>query len=83
MAHGITTSVRLPVGARKQLERVSRKFNKGKNGIIIEALNDYFHKMRRIALEKEAKTQSLLASGQDIADSAAWEENLDFDDWKS
>lgn len=83
MAQAVTTSIRLPVSLRKQLEKVSRLKNEGKNSVIIEALINYFKKMEKMGLIKEARRQSLLASKKDKEDPSLWEENLDLDDWKS
>lgn len=82
MSQTITTSIRLPVQLRKQLERFSCLKNEGKNGVIIEALKNYFQKFEKLDLVQEAKRQSLLASKNDKDGSLPWEDNLDIDDWK-
>ena len=82
VAQTITTSIRLPVQLRKQLEMVSRLKNEGKNGMIIEALKNYFQKFEKLDLVQEARRQSLLASKNDKDGSLPWEDNLDIDDWK-
>lgn len=83
MSQAITTSIRLPYQVRKRLERVSHRFNKGKNGIILDALKDYFQKIEAASFKEEAKRQSLLASRKDREEASIWEDNLDIEDWKS
>lgn len=83
MAQAVTTSIRLPVSLRRQLEKVSRLKNEGKNFVIIEALIGYFKQIEKAKLIKEARRQSLLASKKNEGDVAIWEENLDFEDWKN
>lgn len=83
MAQAVTTSIRLPSQIRKRLDQASHRLNKGKNGIILDALSDYFQKMEAASFREEAKLQSLLASRQDNQEGSIWEDNLDFEEWKS
>lgn len=83
MTQAITTSIRLPSQVRKRLERVSHKLSRGKNGVILDALEDYFAKIEAVPFKEEAKRQSLLASGKDKEEAPIWENNLDFEDWKN
>lgn len=83
MTQAITTSIRLPQQIRRELERVSHRLHKGKNGVILDALRDYFDKIEKTSLKQEARRQSVLASNGDQKESFLWEENADFDDWKS
>ncbi len=83
MSQSITTSIRLPANIRKQLEKVSRLQNEGKNNVIVTALKSYFEKLNRERLSKDARSQSLLASKKDGDDTSLWEKNLDLDDWKA
>jgi len=80
MSQAITTSIRLPVDLRKKLDQVSRKTEKGKNGIIVEALKDYFEKIQIFSLQSEARKQSLLASRQSNPETLLWEKNIDWED---
>lgn len=75
-----TTSIRLPVDIRKQLERASRRAGSGRNSIVIAALKDYLQKLNSDDLAREARRQSLLAT--ENSEASLWEANLDLEDWK-
>ena len=80
MQSSITTSIRLPIVLRQELEAASRYLKRGKNWIIIHALQAYLKQTAYGSLEKEAKIQSLRASSSE--DAKAWEDNLDMKDWE-
>lgn len=84
MHKGITTSIRLTPELRQQLDYLSHSLHKGKNWIIIQALQEFINKNHYILLAEEAKRQSLLASQYETnEDEEMWEDNIDTTGWKS
>ncbi|MDO8519922.1 MAG: hypothetical protein Q7T11_07165 [Deltaproteobacteria bacterium] len=83
MAQSVTTSIRLPAAVSRQLKRVSGQLKKGKNGIIVDALKDFFNQRTRDSLKQEAARQSLLAGTSSSPADREWEESLDLDEWKN
>lgn len=76
-----TSSIRIPADLRERLERTAKYLKKGKNSIIVEALDDYLKRMDRGAFADEARRQSLIAAasaGQD----EFWESMADTRGWK-
>ncbi len=82
MAHNITTSIRLPAPLRAKLEKVSHAMHRGKNWIIIHALESYLEKQPVTLLALEARRQSLLACEADKKEDEMWEDNGDTTGWK-
>ena len=83
MARGITTSIRLTPELRQQLDYLSHSLHRGKNWIVIQALQEFINRKSSTILLKEAKRQSLLASQYEInEDEKIWEENIDTTGWK-
>ena len=81
MAHTVTTSIRLPPNIRNELEVTSHKLHRGKNWIIIKALEMYLAKINLITFADEARRQSILASHADVEESEDWENNSDTSGW--
>lgn len=79
MAQTQTTSVRLPQKLRTQLEIASQNLHRGKNWIIIQALEEYLMKADQNKLAQEARRQSLLAAQHSEND--IWEQNTDTSGW--
>lgn len=59
MARSMTTSIRLPPELKDQLDRASSVLHRGKNLIIVQALQDYLGKIEDRSLVKEAQRQSM------------------------
>lgn len=76
----ITTSIRLTPKLRSQLEQAASVMHKGKNWIIIQALENYFHILNQRKLAVEARRQSLLAS-QSEDENNLWQDNTDTSGW--
>lgn len=84
MYKGITTSVRLTPELRQQLDYLSHSLHRGKNWIVIQALQEFISKHNYTILAEEAKRQSLLASQHTInEEEEIWEENIDVTGWES
>lgn len=83
MARTIITSLRLSPDLKAQLEQAAQTLHRGKNWIIVQALQDYLTKVGDRFLIEEARRQSLIASKHTCKEIAVWEDNLDLDDWKS
>lgn len=81
MAQGITTSIRLPPKLRAQLEKASHTLHRGKNWIIMQALQTYLNNLDHELLTAEAKRQSLLANKSDNKEDD-WENDTDTTGWK-
>lgn len=81
MSYTVTTSIRLPSNIRNELEETSHKLHRGKNWIIIKALEAYLPKVNKIAFAEEARRQSILASRADVEESDDWENNSDTSGW--
>ena len=83
MTQTATTSIRLPVTLKKDLEKAAHVLHRGKNWIIIQALEAYLKKTHYAALVEEARRQSLLAAKKSQSDEVApWEENSDETGWE-
>lgn len=83
MTRAITTSIRLTPALRAALEKASHDLHRGKNWIIVHALEAYLEKMKYKMLEEEARRQSLLAAKEDDAEEMQfWEENSDTTGWE-
>lgn len=78
---GTTTSIRLPAGLRVELEHASEQMHRGKNWLIIQALESYLAGLKNQSLAAEARRQSILASQADT-DSEIWFENTDTSGWQ-
>lgn len=82
MAKGITTSIRLTPELSQQLDYLSHSLHRGKNWIIIQALQEFSRKNYTLFSE-EAKRQSLLASQHEFnEDEKIWEDNIDIEGWQ-
>ncbi len=81
ISSGTTTSIRLPPNLRSELEDASQKLHRGKNWLIIKALEGYLANLRKTSLKVEAHRQSLLASQMD-GDTEIWAENTDTSGWQ-
>lgn len=86
MAKGITTSIRLTPELRQQLDYISHSLHRGKNWIIVQALQEFIQEFGRknyVAFAEEAKRQSLLASQYGCnEDEKIWEDNIDTTGWE-
>ena len=69
----VTSSYRIPKELNDQLESTARKFNKGKNWVINEALKHYLKQTNYEWLREEAKRQSIAASKIPWKDEEFWE----------
>ena len=78
----ITTSIRLPPELRQRLEETAQQLQRGKNWIIVQALEAYLDKIEDRPFIEEARRQSLMASGVVTSDEAFWENNTDTADWQ-
>jgi predicted transcriptional regulator len=83
MHKGITTSIRLTPELRQQLDYLSHSLHRGKNWIVVQALQEFITRHNYTLLAEEAKRQSLLASQYVIEDEKVWEENIDTTGWES
>lgn len=81
MAHHITTSIRLPLPLREQLEKASHNLHRGKNWIITRALEEYLGKLNQSVLAEEASRQSRLASQIVDKENEDCEQNTDTTGW--
>ena len=82
MTHNVTTSIRLPVVLRARLDKVANKMHRGKNWIIIHALESYLENLQLTMLVKEAHRQSILACKSDKNETQSWEDNSDTTGWE-
>ena len=83
MQNNVTTSVRLPVELRDQLEKAAQTMRRGKSWIIVHALEVYLQRMQHDLFLEEARRQSLLAAQKDDEEEMRfWEENSDTTDWE-
>ena len=67
---------------RDRLEKTARRLKRGKNSIVIEALEEYLEKLNRVKFLEEASRQSILASTSPTKDEEAWLEHADTTGWK-
>jgi predicted transcriptional regulator len=81
MAHLITTSIRLPPDLRERLEQAAHTLHRGKNWLIIKALEEFLGKLGQNALLEEAQRQSLLASQNEHEENEDWHRNNDTTGW--
>ena len=77
-----TTSIRLPPHLRQQLEQASQLLHRGKNWIIIQALQVYINQILDTKLIEEARRQSLLANQADLPEDDSWEDEMDDSAWR-
>lgn len=82
MATSATTSVRLPHGLSRELERRAKATKRGKNWVVKEALELYLLGSAHDQLREEARRQSQLASRRAPADAGWGERGGDTDDWR-
>lgn len=83
MTETTTTSIRLPIDLKKDLDKAAHILHRGKNWIIVQALEAYLKKVRYSALIKEARRQSLIASKKSEEDELTlWERNHDDAEWR-
>lgn len=80
MTKSMTTSVRLPKQLVDQLETASSSLHRGKNWIIIKALEEYLGNLNKQYLQLEARRQSILASNQEKIN-PTWDEDTDTSGW--
>lgn len=81
MIRGTITSIRLSPKLCSQLEKASRKLQRGKNWIINHALEEYLAKLGQQKLMDEAHRQSVLASQKDTKENKPWDEDSDTSGW--
>lgn len=81
MIRGVTTSIRLTPKLRAQLESVTHAIHKGKNWVIIKALEEYLIKWNRQHLAEEARRQSILVSKDEKKENKAWDKDVDISGW--
>ncbi|MBI3696224.1 MAG: hypothetical protein HY238_15480 [Acidobacteria bacterium] len=77
-----TSSFRIREELRIRLEETARHLKKGKNWIIIQALEEYLHKTHPAALAAEARRQSVVASATVTEDEKFWEQQADTRGWR-
>jgi predicted DNA-binding protein len=82
MNRGVTTSVRLPPKLRDQLETAAHLIHKGKNYIVVCALEEYLTKFNQAKLTEEARRQSLLAKQAEKKGDKAWSNETDVTGWE-
>ena len=78
----VTSSFRISNELNARLEEAVRRFKRGKNSLITEALEDYLDKVSRQRFLEEARRQSLLVSGASTEDEDFWLEQADTRGWK-
>ena len=67
---------------RQQLEHASQVLHRGKNWIIVQALQLYINQILDTKLIEEARRQSLLANQADTPEDASWEDEMDDSAWR-
>jgi hypothetical protein len=67
---------------RKSLEQAARRLKRGKNSIVVDALEEYLEKLNRSRFLEEARRQSILASASSNEDEDIWLEHADTAGWK-
>ena len=67
---------------RDRLEQAARRLKRGKNSIVIDALEEYLDKLNRSKFLEEARRQSILASRSPSGDEDVWLEHADTAGWK-
>lgn len=73
---GQITSVRLTPQLRQQLDYLSHSLHKGKNWIIVQALQEFIQRSNYSVFVKEAQRQSLLARVAEDQQQV-WQDNTD------
>lgn len=68
----VTTSVRLPIGLKRRLQKQALASRCGRNRLIIAALEQFLARSDQADYETEARRQSLLTRKLDRADDG-WE----------
>ena len=77
-----TSSFRMSNELRDRLDEAARRLKRGKNSIVIDALEEYLAKLNRSRFLEEARRQSILASASSIEDQDVWLEHADTAGWK-
>jgi len=67
---------------RDRLEKAARRLKRGKNSLVIEALEEYLQKLNRGKFLEAARRQSILASTSLSEDEDVWLEHADTTGWK-
>lgn len=78
-----TTSIRIPPALRQRLEDTARRLGRGKNWIVVQALEEYLAKGDDRAFVEEARRQSVRASGVVTRDEGFWEGAAEIKDWRA
>ncbi len=78
-----TTSIRLPPALRQRLEDTAQRLGRGKNWIVVRALEEYLAKGDDRAFVEEARRQSVRASAVVTLDEGFWEEAAETTDWRA
>jgi predicted transcriptional regulator len=78
----VTSSIRISPELRARLEEAAQQLQRGKNRIIIEALEEFLDKVSRQRFLDEARRQSLLASAESGGDEDVWLQHADTSGWK-
>lgn len=76
-----TTSIRLPPALRQRLEDTAHRLGRGKNWIVVRALEEYLAKGDDRAFVEEARRQSVQASAVVTPEEGFWEEAAETTDW--
>jgi len=79
----VTTSVRLPAELRNRLEITAARDRRGKNWVIVQALEAYLARNDQQSFVEEARRQSRRASATTYPDERFWEDIHDTTDWRS
>ncbi len=79
MSASITTSIRMPVSLKKELDWLANQEHKKKNQIILRALREYIKNHPSMHLKDEVINQCMRANEKDSIDSD-WDELAD-DSW--
>ena len=77
-----TSSFRISLKLRAQLEEASQRLKRGKNAIITQALEEYLQKISKKRLLEEARRQSILASSSAAPEEDAWLDHADTRGWR-
>lgn len=77
-----TSSIRIPAELRDRLERTAKYLKKGKNSILVQALDEYLKKTDPVAFAEEARRQSLIAAAAAAKEDGFWESIADVRGWK-
>jgi len=75
-----TSSFRLSDKLHERLDRFVRRERRGKNSVIVTAIETYLGQHERTNLVAEARRQSLLASA--AGDDTNWLDQADLSGWK-